>query len=954
MSSNFPTISRTSSNHSAISVSPSGEEPPSTTSPVSGSSPMSATSSSGISANHTRLNRSATQVKSPAHNPHHSKRTFSMSDTLNLAKLPSNMHLHENGQGGMSSPMTSSLAANFHQLSDGSWSNRVEDFEIRKPIGYGSSAVVYSAIYKPFNKRIAIKIIDLDLFERNQIDELRRETALMALSKHPNVLRVYGSFVNGSKLYIVTPYLSGGSCLDIMKTAFPEGFDEVSIATVLKQALEGLIYLHKNGHIHRDVKAGNLLMDDDGSVLLADFGVSSSLVENGESGLRKTFVGTPCWMAPEVMEQAGYDYKADIWSFGITAIELATGHAPFAKFPPMKVLMMTLSNDPPTLIREHAKRKYSKQFKEMIDLCLNKDPAKRPSAEKLLQHSFFKQAKKKDYLVKTLLASLPPLDQRPHRKVPQKHHSISRTTQWDFDGEENETEESATSEETEKANPPTSSVTFAVDQSHPSQSSTPASAGGGKKHISFGDAVVKSPSPAPSPSSHHVTTISTQNPELVIPTAIAPRKSRFVIEDSNSEYNPASPFGIQMSQSPSSASPDPKEPSGMYSAGSSASSSHQMLVGLGMTSGSSASPNTAASNAPTQPSETEVKKGRFSVNQTHRAGTPTNDVNSDTDRTISRSGSQDNLAEPKDRKSRFEIQHNQQQQQQQQPPAGTSPQQVRFETIPLSRENSTSQHSIHRDSPSGKISRFSVEPTREIGRATSRDNSKDREGHTSDTASSTASVPLECRKKGRFELTGGSSTPLSSTSLPHTERPDKIDTQYHESAHSSVSVSPSTSPSSSLSRGQAPRLTEQASAHILTSHLEALLKQNETQRMILTDLYGGMGGGPSNPNISRSRAGSESRRAPFPIMEPMEPKPLSSSTDVLFGMDQLQQKMQAILRDNESLHRENDNLRRELDRLRRSANATVINTASGPSTMSLSVPSSTTKPSDHTDATHSE
>lgn len=133
----------------------------------------------------------------------------------------------------------------------------------------------------------------------------------MALSKHPNVLRVYGSFVSGSKLYIATPYSSGGkliqigthtiifltlihiysgSCLDIMKNGFQDGFDEIVIVTILKQALEGLVYLHKNGHIHRDVKAGNLLMDNQGTVLLADFGVSSSLTENNE--VRKTFVGT--------------------------------------------------------------------------------------------------------------------------------------------------------------------------------------------------------------------------------------------------------------------------------------------------------------------------------------------------------------------------------------------------------------------------------------------------------------------------------------------------------------------------------------------------------------------------------------------------------------------------------------------------------------------------------------
>ncbi|KAI7870322.1 hypothetical protein BDF14DRAFT_1773088 [Spinellus fusiger] len=227
--------------------------------------------------------------------------------------------------------------------------------------------------------------------------------------------------------------LCTGSCLDIIKTGYPEGLDEQSIASILKQTLEGLCYLHKNGHIHRDVKAGNLLMDEDGSVLLADFGVSSSLMETGERGIRKTFVGTPCWMAPEVMKQASYDYKADLWSFGITAIELATGHPPFAKLSPLKVLMMTLSNDPPTLKKETRVHKYSRVFREMVALCLNKDPAKRPSADKLLQHPFFRHTKRKEYLVKSLLANIPPLDQRTPRTSHKKDISFTKVEEWDFD-----------------------------------------------------------------------------------------------------------------------------------------------------------------------------------------------------------------------------------------------------------------------------------------------------------------------------------------------------------------------------------------------------------------------------------------------------------------------------------------------------------------------------------------
>ncbi|WRX28244.1 Protein kinase domain - like 10 [Theobroma cacao] len=206
------------------------------------------------------------------------------------------------------------------------------------------------------------------------------------------------------------PFMSEGSCLHRMKTAYPDGFEEAAIASILKEILKALDYLHRQGHIHRDVKAGNILLDNNGTVKLADFGVSACMFDSGDrQRSRNTFVGTPCWMAPEVLQSGtGYNSKADIWSFGITALELAHGHAPFSKYPPMKVLLMTIQNAPPRLDQDRDK-KFSKSFKDMVAMCLVKDQTKRPTAEKLLKHSFFKHANPPELSVKKLFGPMPPL-----------------------------------------------------------------------------------------------------------------------------------------------------------------------------------------------------------------------------------------------------------------------------------------------------------------------------------------------------------------------------------------------------------------------------------------------------------------------------------------------------------------------------------------------------------------
>ena len=241
----------------------------------------------------------------------------------------------------------------------------------------------------------------------------------MQLARHPNILAGHCSFVAREDLWVVMKFMNKGSCLNVLRAILHRGLGggmlEHLVATIMKETLEGLRYFHSTGKIHRDIKAGNILLDDQGTVCLADFGVSGWLADGFKHRHRQTFVGTPCWMAPEVMEQQeeGYDSKADIWSLGITALELAKGRAPYSHHPPMKVLLLTLQEDPPSLEsydspKHSSGKEFSKHFKDFVRRCLQRDPKDRRDAEKLAKHKFLSAGLGDRAAYKQALAEEPP------------------------------------------------------------------------------------------------------------------------------------------------------------------------------------------------------------------------------------------------------------------------------------------------------------------------------------------------------------------------------------------------------------------------------------------------------------------------------------------------------------------------------------------------------------------
>jgi serine/threonine kinase 3 len=242
---------------------------------------------------------------------------------------------------------------------------------------------VFKAVHKESGQLLAIKQVPVD----SDLQDIIKEISIMQQCDSPYVVKYYGSYFKNTDLWIVMEYCGAGSVSDIMRI-IPRPLKEEEIAVILYYALKGLEYLHFKRKIHRDIKAGNILLNLDGQAKLADFGVAGQLTDT--MAKRNTVIGTPFWMAPEVIQEVGYDCLADVWSLGITALEMAEGRPPYADVHPMRAIFMIPTKPPPSVKEPE---KFSPEFCDFISKCLVKNPEERPSATALLQQKFFRLTK---------------------------------------------------------------------------------------------------------------------------------------------------------------------------------------------------------------------------------------------------------------------------------------------------------------------------------------------------------------------------------------------------------------------------------------------------------------------------------------------------------------------------------------------------------------------------------
>lgn len=247
----------------------------------------------------------------------------------------------------------------------------------QEKVGEGSFGSVYRAVELATGQDVAVKILPID----SDVSMLKREIKILRQCNSPHIVRYFGTYTKDHDLWISMEYCNAGSISDLME-ATGITLQEGELAFVCAAALHGLDYLHSLRKIHRDIKAANIMLNKHGEAKLADFGVATRVSTHSR---RNTVVGTPFWMAPEVIQMADYDGLADIWSLGITAIEAAEGQPPRSDMHPFRAIFLIPKADPPTLASPGT---WSNELKDFVAQCLIKDPKRRPPASALLQHPF--------------------------------------------------------------------------------------------------------------------------------------------------------------------------------------------------------------------------------------------------------------------------------------------------------------------------------------------------------------------------------------------------------------------------------------------------------------------------------------------------------------------------------------------------------------------------------------
>mmetsp|Transcript_11687 Transcript_11687/g.17551 ORF Transcript_11687/g.17551 Transcript_11687/m.17551 type:complete len:534 (+) Transcript_11687:5-1606(+) len=253
-----------------------------------------------------------------------------------------------------------------------------------KKIGEGAAGEVFLATDTRNNSPIAIKKMALSA---QNMKMLVTEIGIMKDSRHPNIVEYYESYLVGDKLWCVMEFCGGGCLTEILEQFEFVQMTESQVARVCRETLKALEYIHSFHRIHRDIKSDNILIGSDGSVKIADFGYAAQLTQQKQK--RNTIVGTPYWMAPELIRGLNYDQKVDVWSLGIMMMEMVEGEPPYMEYPPLRALFLITTKGIPGL-REPDR--YSAEFKDFLAQSLTSDPAKRPTSTQLLKHPFLKCA----------------------------------------------------------------------------------------------------------------------------------------------------------------------------------------------------------------------------------------------------------------------------------------------------------------------------------------------------------------------------------------------------------------------------------------------------------------------------------------------------------------------------------------------------------------------------------